>query len=310
MQTRVLGTSALSVSVVGLGGNNFGGRLDVAATRRVVHRALDLGITLIDTADLYNDGASEACLGEALQGRRQHVVLATKFGLLHADAKRRGGASRPAIMRAVEASLQRLRTDWIDLYQLHRPDPTTPIEETLRALDDLVRQGKVRHIGCSNMTAQQVAAAQDTAERHGLTPFCCGQDQYSLLARGIENDLLPVIEARRLGLLPYFPLASGLLTGKYRAGAIPRDGRLATSKRHSDRFISERNWTIVAALEAFCRRRGRRLIELAFAWLLAKPAVASVIAGASSPEQVEQNVAAVGWVLSPEELAEVDRITK
>jgi aryl-alcohol dehydrogenase-like predicted oxidoreductase len=309
MHTRPLGSSSLDVSVVGLGGNNFGGRLDVAATRRVVHRALDLGITLIDTADLYNDGASEECLGEALKGRRQDVVLATKFGLLLADDEHRGGASRRAIMQAVEASLKRLRTDWIDLYQLHRPDEATPIEETLRALDDLVREGKVRHIGCSNMTAPQVAEAQNTAGRQGLTSFCCAQHQYSLLARGIERALMPTLAARGLGLLPYFPLASGMLTGKYRAGQIPSDARLAYSKRHSERFISERNWAIVAKLEAFCQARGRQLIELAFAWLLAKPPVASVIAGASTPEQVEQNVQAVGWVLSAEELAEVDEIT-
>ena len=310
MQHRTLGPTSLAVSVVGLGGNNFGGRLDLEATRRVVQRALDLGITLIDTADLYNDGASEECLGHVLEDRRRDVVLATKFGLALPGADRRGGASRKSVMQAVEASLRRLRTDWIDLYQLHRPDPATPIEETLRALDDLVRQGKVRFIGCSNMTAQQLAEAQDTAKRLGVAAFCCAQDQYSLLAREIERELLPAIEAGGLGLLPYFPLASGLLTGKYRAGAMPQDARLTYSQRHADRFISARNWRMVEALDAFCARRGRKLIELAFAWLLAKPAVASVIAGASTPEQVEQNVQAIGWTLSAEERAEVDRITR
>jgi aryl-alcohol dehydrogenase-like predicted oxidoreductase len=309
MHLRRIGTSSLTVSVVGLGGNNFGGRLDGAATRRVVHRALDLGITLIDTADLYNDGASEECIGAVLGARRKDVVLATKFGLLLGDADRRGGASRQAVMQAAEASLKRLRTDWIDLYQLHRPDPATPIEETLRALDDLVRQGKVQFIGCSNMTAAQVAEAQDVAKREALNAFICAQDHYSLLARTVERELLPAIAATGLGLLPYFPLASGLLTGKYRAGALPPDARLGYSRRHADRFISARNWRIVAELEAFCARRGRRLLELAFAWLLAKPVVASVIAGASSPEQVEENVQAVGWALSAEEMAEVDGIT-
>jgi aryl-alcohol dehydrogenase-like predicted oxidoreductase len=310
MQRRRLGTSPLEVSAVGLGGNNFGGRIDLAATRRVVHAALDAGITLIDTADLYNDGASEECLGRVLGERRKEVVLATKFGLSLDAAGRRTGASRRAIVAALEASLKRLSTDWIDLYQLHRPDPATPIEETLQAMDDLVRGGKVRFVGCSNLAAREVIAAQEAARRHGLTAFICCQDQYSLLARDIERDLIPAIETQGLGLLPYFPLASGLLTGKYRRNAMPARARLTYSARHADRFISERNWRIVEALDAFCARRGRRLIELAFAWLLARPVVGSVIAGASTPEQVDDNVRAAGGTLSVEELAEVDRITR
>jgi aryl-alcohol dehydrogenase-like predicted oxidoreductase len=310
MNKRNLGSSELSVSVVGLGGNNFGGRLDLAATRRVVEKALDLGITLIDTADSYGrDGASEDCLGQVLGERRKGMVLATKFGM--AGPGMLAGASRRTIMQAVEASLKRLRTGWIDLYQLHRPDPATPIEETLRALDDLVRHGKIRFIGCSNLSALELAEAQATARRNGVAGFISCQDQYSLLARDIERDLIPAMEAHGQGLLPYFPLASGLLTGKYKRGAaMPRGARLTDSSRHADRFLSERNWRIVGALEAFCARRDHTLIELAFTWLLAKPIVASVIAGASTPEQVEQNVRAVGWSLSADDLAEIDRITR
>ena len=310
MEQRRLGNSDLKISAVGLGGNNFGGRMDLGAARRVVHRALDAGITLIDTADLYNDGASENCLGQVLGERRKDVVLATKFGLAADATGKAMGASRRAIVAALDASLKRLRTDWIDLYQLHRPDAATPIEETLRALDDLVRAGKARHIGCSNLSAAEVVAAQDTSQRHGLAAFICCQDQYSLVARDIEAKLMPAMATRGLSLLPYFPLASGLLTGKYRRDAMPPDARLSYSARHSDRFVSERNWRIVEELEAFCVQRGRKLIELAFAWLLAKPMVASVIAGASTPEQVDDNVrAAAAWTLSAADLAEVDRIT-
>jgi len=311
MKRRTLGSSNLQVSIVGLGANNFGGRMDLEATRRVVHKALDLGVTLIDTADSYgSNGASEDCLGRILGARRKDIVLATKFGMAPDRSGKLAGASRAYIMQAVEASLQRLRTEWIDLYQLHRPDPATPIDETLRALDDLVRQGKVRFVGCSNMTAAQVIAAHESARRIGVTGFVCSQEEYSLLAREIERDLLPAIEARGLGLLPYFPLASGMLTGKYRAGApMPKGARLTYSPRHADQFVTERNWHIVGELEAFAARQGRALIELAFGWLLSRPFVPSVIAGASTPEQVEHNVRAAGWSLSAEELREVDRIT-
>jgi len=312
MQTRKLGNSSLAASAIGLGGNNFGGRIDFAATQAVVHKAIDLGITLIDTADSYgNKGGSEEELGKILGPRRKDVVLATKFGMqMDADGKHKG-ASRSYIRHAVEASLRRLRTDWIDLYQLHRPDPHTPIEETLRALDDLVRAGKVRYIGCSNFSAQQVTEAQDMARRDALTPFVSCQDEYSLLVRDIERELLPVIKARGLGLLPYSPLASGLLTGKYtRGAALPAGSRLARNPQHAAEFISERNWHVVAALTEFCRRHGRSLLELAHSWLLSDPAVASVIAGATSAAQVEANVRAGGWALSADALVEVDRITR
>jgi aryl-alcohol dehydrogenase-like predicted oxidoreductase len=311
MQTRKLGTSGLRVSVVGLGGNNFGGRIEFAAARSVIDRALDLGVNFIDTADSYgNRGGSEEWLGKILGPRRKTIVLATKFGLPMDDAGKLRGASRAYVVQAAEASLKRLATDWIDLYQLHRPDPATPIEETLSALDDLVRAGKVRAIGCSNLSARQVSEANDTAKRAGLTPFVCCQDQYSLLARGVERELLPAIKARGMSLLPYFPLASGLLSGKYTRGVPPPAGsRLARLKQHADDFLTARNWEIVAALDAFCKARGRTMIELAFSWLLRDPVVPSVIAGATSAEQMEQNVRAANWQLSPAELAEIDRIT-
>jgi len=311
MTTRRLGTSTLEVSVVGLGGNNFGGRIDFAASERVVHKAIALGVNLIDTADSYgNRGGSEEELGRILGDKRKHIVLATKFGLPMDDTGALRGASRRYIMHAVEASLKRLRTDWIDLYQLHRPDDRTPIEETLRALDELVQQGKVRYIGCSNLSAQQVIAAQDTASRLGLAAFVSCQDEYSLLERNIERELIPTAKALGLGILPYFPLASGLLTGKYRRGAAPPPGsRLAKNQRHAQDFLSERNWRIVGELEAFALRRGRTMLELAFGWLLRDPVVASVIAGATSPEQIEQNVRAADWTPSAEDLAELDRIT-
>jgi aryl-alcohol dehydrogenase-like predicted oxidoreductase len=309
MLKRRLGSSALEVSVVGLGGNNFGGRIDFDATSRVVHKAIELGINLIDTADSYgNKGGSEEWLGQVLGERRKQIVLATKFGL-PVDGEL-GGASRRYIMHAVEASLKRLNTDWIDLYQLHRPDPQTPIEETLRALDDLMRQGKVRFLGCSNLSAQQVVEAQATARQHGLAAFVSCQDEYSLLVRDVERELIPTAKALGLGILPYFPLASGLLTGKYKRGAaLPPGSRLAKNPRHAQEFINERNWRIVGELETFAARRGHTILELAFSWLLRDGVVASVIAGATTPEQVEQNVRAAEWTLSAEDLAEIDRIT-
>ena len=312
MQRRRLGSSTLEVSAIGLGGNNFGGRIDFAASERVVHAAIDLGIDLIDTADTYgNKGGSEEWLGRILGERRKRIVLATKFGMPMDEAGTLAGASRRYIMQAVEASLRRLRTDVIDLYQLHRPDPRTPIEETLRALDELVRSGKVRFIGCSNLSAQQVIEAQETSRRHGLASFVSCQDEYSLLARDIERELVPAAKAQGMGILPYFPLASGLLTGKYQRGAPPPPGsRLSRLAQHARDVMTERNWRIVGALEQFAARRGRTMLELAFGWLLREEAVASVIAGATSAAQVEANVRAAGWVLSPEDLAEIDRITR
>jgi aryl-alcohol dehydrogenase-like predicted oxidoreductase len=312
VKLRNLGRSGLAVSVVGLGCNNFGGRTDFEATRTVVHKALDLGITLFDTADTYgNRGGSEAELGRILGDRRKDIVLATKFGMPMDDVGIMQGAARRYIVSEVEASLARLKTDWIDLYQVHRPDPLTPIEETLRALDDLVRDGKVRYVGCSNFAAWQVADAQWTAKACNLNAFVSCQDEYSLLVRDVERELIPAMRAHGLGLLPYFPLASGLLTGKYqRNAAKPQGARLTYMAQLADRYMTDANWGIVEQLADFCARRGHTLLELAFSWLAARPTVASVIAGATKPEQLEQNVKAADWVLSAEEMAEVEGITK
>ncbi len=312
MKQRSLGTSGLQVSLVGLGCNNFGGRIDLEASRKVAHKALDLGITLFDTADIYGErGGSETILGQVLGDRRGDIVLATKFGMPMDEAGVAKSASRRYILSAVEASLQRLRTDWIDLYQLHTPDPLTPIEETLRALEDLIRHGKVRYIGCSNLPAWQVVEALWTSRHLGFNAFVTCQDEYSLLVRDPERDLLPAMRAYGLGLLPYFPLACGLLSGKYKRNApLPEGARLTATQRLADRYLTEANWQVVERLEDFCATRGRSLLELAVSWLAARPTVCSVIAGATRPEQVEQNVRAVDWALTPEEMAEVDRLTK
>ncbi len=310
MEHRDLGRSGLRVSLVGLGCNNFG-MIDIEASRKVVHRALDLGITLFDTADVYGKrGGSEEQLGEILGPRRKEIVLATKFGMPMDDSGAKKGASRRYIMEAVEASLKRLKTEWIDLYQLHQADPETPLAETLGALNELVEQGKVRHIGCSNLPAAQVAAAAAISRAKGWAQFVSAQDEYSLLVRGIERDLIPELERQGMGLLPYFPLASGMLTGKYKRSAeVPVGTRMAVMKRLADRYMTEENWPKVEKLAAFASARGHTLLELAFSWLAARPCLASIIAGATKPEQIEQNVAAVNWKLSPEELAEIDAIT-
>ncbi len=312
MEYRSLGNSGLRVSLVGLGCNNFGRRIDYAASRPVVHTALDLGITFFDTADSYRSsiGGSEEFLGKALGARRKDVVLATKVGMPVA-AGTPHGASRRAIVACVEASLRRLNTDWIDLYQQHQPDPLTPIEETLRAFDDLVRQGKVRTIGCSNFHAWQVADARWTSRLLGLASFASCQNEYSLLSRGPDRELIPMMQANGMGLLPYYPLASGLLTGKYRRNTpMPEGARLTLhGARYGSRFINDANWPVVERLEAFADQHGRTLLELAFSWLAARPCVSSIIAGATKPEQLESNVRAVGWALSGDDLQEIDRIT-
>ena len=309
MEIRNVGKSGLRVSAVGLGCNNFG-RLDIESSRKVVHRALDLGITLFDTADIYgNKGGSEEQLGEILGARRKDIVLATKFGMAMSDTQQ--GASRRYILQAVEDSLRRLKTDWIDLYQLHQPDPLTPIEETLRTLDDLIRAGKVRYAGCSNLKAWQMADAHWTAKTQGFNRFISAQDEYSMLVRDAERELIPALEAKGMGLLPYFPLASGMLTGKYRhGGELPAGTRMALMKRFTDRYMTEENWAIVDRLQAFCDARGHTLLELAFSWLLSRPSLASVIAGATKPEQVEMNAKAADWKLSAHDLAEIDKITR
>ena len=311
MEHRTLGPSGLSVSLVGLGCNNFGGRIDVDETRAVVDRALELGINLFDTADVYgNRGGSEDCLGEVMGNRRKDIILATKFAMPMSDDPAMRGASRAYIVKACEASLKRLKTDWIDLYQVHQPDADTPTDETMGALDDLIKQGKVRHIGSSNYSADQLDEAQDAATGNGWAGFVSCQDHYSLLARDIDDGLLPAITRRDLGLLPYFPLASGFLTGKYTRASPPPEGtRMANMPKLAERYMTEQNWDTVEALEAFAKKHDRSLLELAFAWLAGRPNVSSVIAGATRPNQVSQNAAAVGWTLSATDMAEIDTIT-
>jgi aryl-alcohol dehydrogenase-like predicted oxidoreductase len=290
MRTRRLGSSGLEVSVVGLGCNNFGGRIDEDASRAVIDAALDAGITLLDTADVYgNRGGSEEIIGRALAGRRDRVVLATKFGHDLGDGETARGA-RPYVRKAVEASLRRLQTDWIDLYQYHRPDGVTPVEETLGALDELVQEGKVRAIGSSNFTPALVEEAREVATTRGMTPFVSEQSEYSWLARDAEDGLLPTCERLGIGFIPYFPLASGLLTGKYRRGEPPPKGT-----RLYGRELDEARLDRVERLEAFAAARGASLLEVAIGGLLAQPAVVSVIAGATKPEQVKANAAARAW---------------
>jgi len=310
VEQRTLGPSGLLVSVVGLGCNQFGSKLDLEGTRKVVHAAIDHGITLFDTSDSYgNMGGSETQLGQVLGDRRKDIVLATKFCSPMDNTGRLQGASRRYIMQAVEASLKRLRTDWIDLYQLHKPDPRTPIAETLGALDDLVRQGKVRYVGCSNLPGWQVVEADWTARHHGLAAFISCQDEYNLLDRGIERELVPAAQRYGLGLLPFFPLAAGLLTGKYRRNAaLPADSRITDTPRYTDRYLTDAYWPRVEALNGFAEKHGRSMLELAFSWLACRPQVASVIAGATKPEQIAANVKAAGWKLSAAEMAEIDGI--
>jgi aryl-alcohol dehydrogenase-like predicted oxidoreductase len=313
LEQRNLGKSGLRVSALGLGCNNFGGRVDFAATKEVVHKALDLGITFFDQSDTYGDprGSSETYLGRILGHRRKDIVLATKFARPMDGSGWFEGASRRYIIAEVEASLRRLQTDWIDLYQQHQPDPLTPIEETLRALDDLVRQGKVRYIGSSTLAPWQVVEAHWTSQHYGLHRFVSCQEEYSLLARGLDREMMPVLEAYGLGLIPFRPLADGLLTGKYKRGApLPPGSRLEKTPRAADRYLSDANWTIVERLDGFAAERGHALLDLAFGWLLTRPAVASVIAGATTPAQVEQNVrAAAAWTPTPDEMQAIDRLT-
>jgi aryl-alcohol dehydrogenase-like predicted oxidoreductase len=307
MTLRNLGKSGLRVSLVGLGCNNFGQRMDLESARLVIHRALDAGITLFDTADVYGGrGGSETAMGQILGDRRKDIVLASKFGMPMDDGEKNGG-SRRYIASAVEASLKRLKTDWLDLYQIHRPDPLTPIEETLRALDDLVRAGKVRYIGCSNFTAAQMTEAQWAARHLNLNGFISAQDEYSLLKRTLDKENLPMMERYGLGLLPYFPLASGLLTGKHKRGGDRAGTRLAMPTFAN--ILTDANFDRIEKLEAFAQARGHTILQLAFSWLAARPTVGSIIAGATKPEQIDANVKAAGWTLSAEDLAEIDKIT-
>ncbi|MBK8560401.1 aldo/keto reductase [Candidatus Amarobacter glycogenicus] len=312
MEYKNLGRSGLQVSVVGLGCNNFGMRCDYDQSEKVVHAAIDAGITLFDTADVYGgQGKSEEFLGRILKGKRDSVLVATKWGMKMGEGPHKSGGSRKYIMAAVEDSLRRLQTDYIDLYQLHRPDPQTPMEETLRALDDLMSSGKVRYIGHSNFAGWQAAEAHFVAQKGNYTPFISAQNEYSLLERRIEAELVPACNQYGVSVLPFFPLASGFLTGKYRQGQdLPAGTRLANAGPMAARVLTDKNYEMLGKLEAFAEARGKTMLDLAIGWLASLSHVGSVIAGATKPEQVAQNVAAGGWRLTAEELAEVDAISK
>ena len=311
MEYRNLGSSGLRVSLVGLGCNNFGMRLDLEQTRAVVDRAFDLGITLFDTADMYGGrGGSETQLGKILGHRRKDIVLASKFGMAMSDDGTKIGASRRYIMSAVEDSLRRLKTDWIDLYQLHQPDPLTPLDETMQALDDLVTQGKIRYIGCSNLPSWQVVESQWISKSMGLNRFVSCQDEYNILNRNVEAELIPAMQKYGCGLLPYFPLASGLLTGKYKRAEMPEGARLTDMPTFANRiYLTDDNFDIVDNLNKFAHKTGHSILELAFGWMASRPTTASIIAGATKPEQIDANVAAVNWVLSQSEIDEVNKIS-
>ena len=307
MRFRQLGSSGLTVSVIGLGANNFGWRLDLEQSRPVIDAALDAGINFIDTSDSYDRGNSETILGETLKSRRESVVIATKFGSDMGDTNGPdwgARASRRYVMRAVEASLRRLQTDWIDLYQLHKPDGVTPFDDTLSALDDLVHQGKVRYVGSSNLSAWQVAECDWVSKTRGLTRFVSAQNHYSLLERTIELDLVPACLAHDVSVIPYYPLANGLLTGKWRRGSAAPDGSRLSGRSEP----SDQTFDVVEGLEALAEKAGVTLTELALAGLAAQPTVGSVIAGATSAEQVRSNAVAGDVELSAEILAEIDKV--
>jgi aryl-alcohol dehydrogenase-like predicted oxidoreductase len=310
MEYRNLGNSGLQVSVVGLGCNNFGGRMDQESTTAVINSAIENGITFFDTADVYGgQGKSEEFMAPAIKPHRRNIVLATKSHSPMGEGPYWQGSSRKYIVEAVEACLRRLDTDYIDLYQMHRPDPRTPIEETMRTLEGLVRSGKVRYIGSSNYSGWQVVEAHWVAKHEHLEPYISAQNEYSLLQRGPEAELIPACEKYGVGLLPFFPLASGFLTGKYRSGQPPPEGsRLSGASPFASRFLKEENYDTLMRLEGFAQERGHNMVELAMSWLASKPYVGSVIAGATRPEQVEENARSGDWRLTADEMAEIDAI--
>lgn len=309
MEFRSVGTSGLQVSVVGLGCNNFGRRLDAGASAKVVHAAIDAGITFFDTADVYGHGESERHLGAAVKGRRDDLVIATKFRSPMGESHYMQGGSRRYVRQAMEASLGRLDTDYIDLYQMHGPDPQTPIEETLSVLNDLIHEGKLRYIGSSNFSGWQIADAAWTARDNRWTGFISAQNHYSLLSREVEREVAPACERFGMSIIPYFPLESGMLTGKYKRGqAAPEGARLAGAPT-SNRFMSETNFDVVEKLTAFAHERGIELLQIAIGGLLAQPRVCSVIAGATKPEQIAANVQAGEWHPSNEDKARIDELS-
>ncbi|MFC2005639.1 aldo/keto reductase [Chloroflexota bacterium] len=310
MEYRRLGKSGLKVSEISLGGNNFGRRADEQTSIAVINHAIDMDINYIDTSDSYDRGRSEEFVGKAVKSKRSQVIIATKFGSPMGDGPNEKGGSRYHIMKAVDASLRRLQTDYIDLYQLHQPDPTTPIEETLRALDDLVQAGKVRYIGCSNFAGWQLCEALWTSKVSNLQPFITVQVRYNLLERQIEQELVPCCQAYSTGIIPWGPLAAGFLTGKYRQGEKPPpDVRLSKPSPLYGSIFTETNWNKLAKLEVLAAEHGHTVGELAIAWLLTKPWLSTVIAGAQKIEQVSANVAATAWKLTAEEITAVEDIT-
>ncbi len=313
MEYRNLGRSGLKVSALGLGGNTFGWYIDESASAAVIHRAMESGINFIDTADMYDKGRSEEFLGRALKGKRTQVLVGSKFSFAMGDTPNERGASRWYITRAVEASLKRLNTDYLDLYQYHFPDPTTPIEETLRALDDLVKSGKVRYIGCTNFAAWQISEAQWTSRVNHLHSFVTMQARYNLLERQVEQEIVPCCQVHGLGIIPWGPLAGGFLTGKYRKEGPPppsaKEGM--PPKAHNTlykKLLTDANWEKLAKLEAFAEENGHKVGELAIAWLLSHPWVSTVIVGATKPEQIQENLKGAAWKMTQEEVARVEQI--
>ena len=311
MRYRHLGNSGLEVSETGLGANSFGepGRRDYAESKSIIYAAIDHGINFIDTSNVYAQGLSEEYIGRALEGRRHEMLIGTKFGSKREHGPNLFGGGRKFVMDAVEDSLKRLRTDYIDLYMIHRPDTRVPLEETLRAMDDIVRQGKALYIGVCNFEAWRMVDAVWNCKHGGMSPIISSQFEYSMLQRGGEAEMLPACRRHGVGVMPYLPLAAGFLTGKVDVtGNAPDGTRLALDAGQSERWITEQNLRAIAALQAWARERGKSLVDLAFAWLLADPIVGTVIAGASSPEQIEQNAQASSWQLSSSERAEVTSI--
>ncbi|MBM32470.1 MAG: aldo/keto reductase [Chloroflexi bacterium] len=311
MEYRLLGNTGLLVSAIGLGTNNFGARLDYKSSEKILHSSLDLGINMVDTADVYSSGISEEFIGKAIKSKRDQYIIATKVGIRWEKGINDEGLSSTNIKRSVEGSLKRLNSEYIDLYQTHIYDPYTPIEETLKALDDLVTQGKVRHIGCSNLMSWEMVEAIHISQRFGWKKFSTIQPEYSMLVRHVENELIHACKKYSIGILPYFPLASGFLTGKYqRDKPLPSGARLTENSRPelTDRFLTENNYNIIENLTIWAKERNKNLLDLAFAWLLANKCVSSVISGATNVDQLKANASTSTWKLSKEEIEEINKI--
>jgi aryl-alcohol dehydrogenase-like predicted oxidoreductase len=310
MEYRNLGNSGLIVSALGLGTNNIGRQVDMPTTQAIVDKCLEYGMTYFDTADIYGGerGKSEEFLGRALKPHRRDVVIATKGSGPMGNGPYWSGASRRYLMDALEASLRRLDTEYIDLYQIHFPDPRTPIEETLRALDDMVRSGKVRYVGCCNHSGLEIADAAAAAEREHLSPFISAQNRYNLIERDVEKDVVPASLEHGLGVVPFYPLLAGLLTGKYRRDFTPEGTRLTSGIHFYDGILENANYTLIEQLTDFAQERGHALLELAIGWLASQPAVGTVITGATRVDQIEQNLQSCEWRLTPDELTKVDEL--